>query len=61
MLTKCHIAHKLARFGIAVHIANGRTEEILLDILKGNEVGTRFVPQKACLWQETVDRPQRRA
>lgn len=46
MLTKCHIAHKLARFGIAVHIANGRTEKILLDILKGNEVGTRFVPQK---------------
>ena len=46
MLTKCHIAHKLARFGITVHIANGRTSGILLDILNGKKVGTRFTPQK---------------
>ncbi|MCG8343039.1 MAG: glutamate 5-kinase [Chlorobiales bacterium] len=46
MLTKCHIAHKLARFGITVHIANGQTPDILLDILGGKEVGTRFIPQK---------------
>ncbi len=46
MLTKCHIAHKLARFGITVHIANGQTANILLDILDGKEVGTRFIPQK---------------
>ncbi len=47
MLTKCHIAHKLARLGITVHIANGRTSGILLDILNGKEVGTKFIPQKA--------------
>ena len=46
MLTKCHIAHKLALFGITVHIANGRTSGILLDILNGKEVGTRFIAQK---------------
>ncbi len=46
MLTKCHIARKLARFGITVHIANGKTPGILLDILKGGEVGTRFIAQK---------------
>ena len=46
MLTKCHIAHKLARFGITVHIANGQTPGILLDILGGKTVGTRFTPQK---------------
>ena len=46
MLTKCHIAHKLARLGITVHIANGRTSGILLDILNGKKVGTRFTPQK---------------
>lgn len=46
MLTKCHIAHKLARFGITVHIANGRTSGILTEILNGKEVGTRFIAQK---------------
>ncbi len=46
MLTKCHIAHKLARFGITVHITNGRKPDILLDILGGKEAGTTFVAQK---------------
>ncbi|MBL6955866.1 MAG: glutamate 5-kinase [Chlorobium phaeobacteroides] len=46
MLTKCHIAQKLSRFGIAVHIANGQTPGILLDLLDGKAAGTRFVPQK---------------
>lgn len=46
MLTKCHIAQKLTRFGITVHIANGRTPGVLLDILEGRETGTRFIAQK---------------
>ncbi len=46
MLTKCHIAHKLAKLGITVHFANGSVPGILLDILDGKEVGTTFTPQK---------------
>jgi len=46
MLTKCHIAHKLSRLGIAVHIANGRTPGILLSILEGKNIGTKFLAQK---------------
>ncbi len=47
MLTKCHIAQKLSRLGITVHIANGRTPDILLSILEGEQNGTKFLPQKA--------------
>jgi len=46
MLTKCHIAQKLSRLGITVHIANGRTPGILLSILNGEKTGTRFLAQK---------------
>ncbi|MEI6846739.1 MAG: glutamate 5-kinase [Chlorobiaceae bacterium] len=46
MLTKCHIAQKLSRLGITVHIANGRTPDILLAILNGEKTGTKFLPQK---------------
>jgi len=46
MLTKCHIAHKLSRLGITVHIANGRTPDILLSLLGGEQTGTTFLPQK---------------
>jgi glutamate 5-kinase len=46
MLTKCHIAHKLSRLGITVHIANGRKPDILLSILDGEKNGTKFLPQK---------------
>ncbi|MDR1169994.1 MAG: glutamate 5-kinase [Prevotellaceae bacterium] len=46
MLTKCHIARKVADEGIAVIIANGRRNDILLDLLKkGSAVPhTRFKP-----------------
>lgn len=47
MLTKCHIAHKLSRLGIAVHIANGRTPDILISILNGEPVGTKFLPLRS--------------
>ena len=46
MLTKCHIAQKLSKLGITVHIANGRTPGILLSILGGEKTGTKFLPQK---------------
>lgn len=46
MLTKCHIAQKVADEGILVIIANGKSEHILTDLLApGNEkVCTRFLP-----------------
>jgi len=46
MMTKSHMAHKVAQLGIAVHIANGKTENILLKLLKKEVVNTRFVPKK---------------
>jgi glutamate 5-kinase len=42
MITKCTIAHKLARVGIKVHIANGKTQGILTEILQNKPVGTVF-------------------
>jgi len=46
MITKCHIAHKVAQLGITVHVANGKKENILLDVLKGDATHTRFIPKK---------------
>ncbi|GEO04542.1 glutamate 5-kinase [Adhaeribacter aerolatus] len=46
MITKCHMAHKVAQLGIAVHIANGKTENILAKVLNETEINTRFVPNK---------------
>jgi glutamate 5-kinase len=47
MITKCHIANKVAQLGIVVHIANGKTENVLLKILNQEVVNTRFVPNKS--------------
>ena len=46
MLTKCHIAQKVADEGILVVIANGKRSNILLDLLKDLEATpcTRFLP-----------------
>jgi glutamate 5-kinase len=46
MLTKYHIAAKLAGHGISVFIANGFKEDILLDILRGEgeTAFTQFLP-----------------
>lgn len=46
MLTKCHIAQKVADEGIMVVIANGKRSNILLDLLKHLEETpcTRFLP-----------------
>ena len=46
MLTKCHIAQKVADEGIMVVIANGKRSNILLDLLRNPEATpcTRFLP-----------------
>ena len=46
MLTKCHIAQKVADEGIMVVIANGKRSNILLDLIKELEATpcTRFLP-----------------
>ncbi len=46
MQTKCRIAQKTAASGVSVHIANGRKENILLDIETSPEdvVHTHFIP-----------------
>lgn len=46
ILTKCNTAEKIADIGIPVHIANGRTENIILKILENETVGTRFPARK---------------
>lgn len=42
ILTKCLTADKIAAMGIAVHIANGRTPDVVTKILAGEPVGTLF-------------------
>lgn len=45
MITKYNIARKVAEEGIEVIIANGRRNNILIDLIKGNDVpSTHFVP-----------------
>jgi glutamate 5-kinase len=46
ILTKCQTSEKIASMGIPVHIGNGRTENIILRILQGEEIGTRFPAKK---------------
>ena len=46
MITKSTMAHKVAQLGIAVHIANGKKDNILLDVLNEQAINTRFIPQK---------------
>jgi glutamate 5-kinase len=46
ILTKCQTSEKIASMGIPVHIANGRTENIILRVLRGEEIGTRFPARK---------------
>ncbi|PAW94544.1 glutamate 5-kinase [Mucilaginibacter sp. MD40] len=46
MITKSTIAQKVAKLGIAVHIANGTHNNILTDVLENKVEHTRFVPAK---------------
>ena len=46
IMTKCQTSEKIASMGIPVHIANGRTENIVLRIMREEEIGTRFPAKK---------------
>jgi glutamate 5-kinase len=46
MLTKANIARKVAKLGIAVHLANGKKDDILLSLLHEETEGTFFKPQR---------------
>ncbi|MEX2232220.1 MAG: glutamate 5-kinase [Cyclobacteriaceae bacterium] len=42
ILTKCQTSEKIAGIGIPVHIANGKAENVVLRIVDGEQIGTRF-------------------
>jgi glutamate 5-kinase len=42
ILTKCQTSEKIAGIGIPVHIANGKAENVVLRVLDGEKIGTRF-------------------
>ncbi len=44
MVTKFGAAKKLVSSGIAVHIASGKRQNVLREILDGRQTGTKFVP-----------------
>ncbi len=46
MITKSTMAQKIAQLGIAVHIANGTKDNILVDVLENKVVHTHFKPNK---------------
>ncbi len=46
ILTKCETSAKIAGVGIQVHIANGKTDNVVLRILDGELIGTRFPAQR---------------
>lgn len=43
MHTKFRVAEKAAQLGITTYIANGKKDDILLNILKDDFIGTRFI------------------
>jgi len=47
MVTKCAMAQKVAKLGIAVHIANGTKNEVLTNIITGKLTHTHFIPDKS--------------
>ena len=47
MITKSTMAQKVAQLGIAVHIANGTNENILVDVLENRVPHTYFIPNKS--------------
>jgi glutamate 5-kinase len=46
IVTKCNTAEKIAGMGIPVHIANGRTEDVILKVVNNEQIGTRFPSKK---------------
>lgn len=47
MITKSTMSQKVAQLGIAVHIANGTRDNILIDVLNNTVKHTRFIPNKS--------------
>lgn len=47
MITKSRMAVKMAGVGVTVHVANGKTDDILIHIADGKKVGTVFKPAKS--------------
>ena len=47
MVTKSTMAQKIAQLGIAVHIANGTRENILVDVMEDSVAHTYFIPNKS--------------
>jgi glutamate 5-kinase len=46
ILTKCQTSEKIAGIGIPVHIANGKTEDVVLRIINKERIGTYFPPRR---------------
>jgi glutamate 5-kinase len=46
MITKSRMAYDMAQMGINVHIANGKKDGVLIQVMNGEQVGTRFVASK---------------
>lgn len=46
MLTKHRIAKTLSSIGVSTYIANGKNENVLIDIMDDKKVGTKFIAQK---------------
>jgi glutamate 5-kinase len=46
IITKCHTAQRVAGFGISVTIANGKTEDVISRLARGEKLGTHFKPLK---------------
>jgi glutamate 5-kinase len=46
MLTKSRIAKTLSSLGTTTFMANGKKENIIIDILDNKKIGTKFIPQK---------------
>jgi len=46
MVTKSNIAKRVSKLGIPVHIANGKVDNVLIDIMENKKIGTLFQPQK---------------
>lgn len=47
MLTKSHVAKKLANLGITTHIINGKSENSIMKVLNNEQIGTKFTPKKS--------------
>ena len=46
MHTKFGTAKKLAAQGITTHIASGKRQNTIVDLVEGKSVGTKFVPNR---------------